>query len=243
MRTLGLVLAAVLAAAAAISDSSAQQATIPNYETARRSIFWAQLYASPRSGTHSDLYCGFEFKDRDDVEMQIEHVYPAAWFAGALGCGTRAQCQQRSTRFNFIEADLHNLYPAAAAANQERSNNLFGLLLNAEPIFDDCELKVDRGRRLAEPRRAARGNIARSVFYMSQAYDLPIHEPMLALLRAWNRADPVSRDERRRNGEIERRQGNRNPFIDDPTLADRTNFKTACATFDQRSRVAWGLCP
>lgn len=44
-------------------------------------------------------------------------------------------------------------------------------------------------------------------------------------LRMWNNIDPVDENERRRNDIVEKEQGNRNPFIDDPGLADLiTNF-------------------
>ena len=41
------------------------------------------------------------------------------------------------------------------------------------------------------------------------------------LLRKWNAEDPVSQDEITRNNEAYTIQGNRNPFIDHPTYADR----------------------
>lgn len=71
-----------------------------------------------------------------------------------------------------------------------------------------------------EPRNIARGNIARSIFYMAHEYDLPIEERLVPLLKAWNKADRVSADERRRNDLIEDLQGTRNPYIDNPALAD-----------------------
>ena len=41
------------------------------------------------------------------------------------------------------------------------------------------------------------------------------------MLLEWNRTFPPSNQERGRNALVERFQGNRNPFIDDPSLADR----------------------
>src|SRR5688500_18374315 len=119
---------AILAVLVAVASASADQTTIKNYGTAR-SIFWKKLYPDKTTGRpYSDLYCGFEFQSRDDVEMQVEHAFPANWFATELGCGTRKQCQQTSPRFNHIEADLHNLWPAAKAANGERSNHSFAII-------------------------------------------------------------------------------------------------------------------
>ena len=41
------------------------------------------------------------------------------------------------------------------------------------------------------------------------------------LLRAWNALDPVSEQEKARNEQGYKMQGNRNPFIDHPSYADK----------------------
>jgi endonuclease I len=47
----------------------------------------------------------------------------------------------------------------------------------------------------------------------------------LAFLKKWNEQDPVDDAEMERNNAIEKLQGNRNPFIDYPELAnDITRF-------------------
>ncbi len=61
------------------------------------------------------LYCGEPFRDRSG--LSVEHIYPASWMAEHLGCGSRKQCRQNSERFNYMEADLHNLYPALPSIN------------------------------------------------------------------------------------------------------------------------------
>lgn len=50
----------------------------------------------------------------------------------------------------------------------------------------------------------------------------------LSVLLAWHEEDPVDERERRRNDEVLRHQGNRNPFIDHPEWA-RCVFKDDCA--------------
>lgn len=205
----------------------ADQNQIENYNKARR-VFWAEVYADKPTGrTHSDLYCGFEFRSRDDVEMQVEHVYPANWMGRHLACGSRANCQRTSDRFNLMEADLHNLWPAAAAANQLRSNHSFAIIQGESWAFEDCDIERAPSRfettptnQVVEPRPVARGNVARSIFYMAREYNLPLEPRLIPLLQQWNRSDPVSADERRRNDVIERLQGTRNPFIDNPDLAN-----------------------
>ena len=71
--------------------------------------------------------------------MQVEHTSPANWFATELGCGTRNACQKNSPRFNLIEADLHNLWPTAADANKERSNQSFAIISVEDWEFEDCD--------------------------------------------------------------------------------------------------------
>jgi endonuclease I len=44
-----------------------------------------------------------------------------------------------------------------------------------------------------------------------------------AFLRKWNQQDPVDQAEMNRNNEIEKIQGNRNPFIDFPELVDQVH--------------------
>ena len=89
-------------------------------------------------------------------------------------------------------------------------------------MFDSCDF--ERASSLVEPRREARGNIARAIFYMHKEYELPVPEAMKPLLLQWHKDDPVSEAERRRNKKIEELQGIRNAFIDDPTLADTLGF-------------------
>lgn len=52
------------------------------------------------------------------------------------------------------------------------------------------------------------------------------------LLMKWHRQDPVSQKEIDRNNMIERKQGNRNPFVDYPALAEYLWGKLAGQTFD-----------
>jgi deoxyribonuclease-1 len=55
---------------------------------------------------------------------------------------------------------------------------------------------------------------------MHLRYEIPFDRKSLALFKVWNKIDPPSKQEKMRNNTIEKLQGNRNPFIDKPTLAD-----------------------
>lgn len=174
-------------------------------------VFWAELY--PQGG--QDLYCGQPFA-RYDRRVNIEHVFPMAWVTRALGCGRRQQCRDRSPLFNRIESDMHNLYPALRQWNEARGAMAYGEIPGEDRVAPGCDLEIDQRRRRVEPRPAVRGDIARAMFYMEDRYGLTIYPRQRALLRDWHQADPPDATERRRNAVIERLQGRRNPFIDDP---------------------------
>ena len=73
---------------------------------------------------------------------------------------------------------------------------------------------------MVEPRKAVRGDIARSLFYMHVEYELDL-KGMLPMLKRWHAADPPNAHERWRNNQIEKLEGIRNRFIDDRTLVDQ----------------------
>lgn len=195
----------------------ADQTAIPNYHATQSSIFWDKLY--PTGGR--TLYCDQEFKGH--AALNIEHVYAAAWMAQALGCSSRTACRTdpaHKERFNHMEADLHNLYPAMGGINGARSNDPFGIIADGQRSLVICDFEVDKTADIAEPRPGARGNIARAIFYMHHEYGLPIPFGMTGMLKQWNHDDPPSTEEIWRNDAIARLEGVRNPFIDDPSLAD-----------------------
>ena len=172
-------------------------------------IFWQTLY--PSGGT--DLYCGKRF-GKYYRGYNIEHVIPMAWVKKELKCGTRKQCRERSARFNQIEMDMHNLYPSDKGANHERLAYAFAEIPGEKWWREDCDLEIDKHKRLAEPREAVRGDIARAALYMEERWGIPIYQRQRSLLLRWHQEDPPDAHERWRNGQIEAYQGNRNPWID-----------------------------
>lgn len=79
-----------------------------------------------------------------------------------------------------------------------------------------------------EPPLSAKGDVARSIFYMAVRYGFTVNETggrgetayhgKLSDLLEWNELDPVDPYEIRRNNVIYGYQNNRNPFIDHPEL-------------------------
>ncbi len=196
-----LVLALGLITEAAGRQSSNYLDTIPE--------FWSNLY--PSGG--ESLYCGVRFKPHDR-NTNIEHVYPMNWVTKHLRCGDRDRCRQTSAKFNRIESDMHNLFPALKSVNKMRGSLPFGLVEGERWVNTRCDLEIDfRGKRV-EPRPAVRGDIARAMLYMADQYDLEIYKRQRAMLERWHRQDPPSDEERRRNDLIDGLQGTRNPYID-----------------------------
>jgi endonuclease I len=86
-----------------------------------------------------------------------------------------------------------------------------------------------------EPADAVKGNVARAILYfIVRYYDRSIRNGMdygdfwtkrVPMFLEWNKFDPPDAAERRRNELVREFQGNRNPFIDAPDLADRIGEK------------------
>jgi hypothetical protein len=160
--------------------------------------------------------------------MHIEHSFPKSWW-GAYP--------------NNAYKDLFHLYPADASANESKNNLPLGEVTGT-PGFDNGMTKVGKNGfetsyndGCFEPADEYKGDFARSYFYISTIYEnlAPlIQSPMVInnstypfwrrwaidLLLKWNKQDPVSPKELTRIEAVYALQGNRNPFIDYPDLAE-----------------------
>jgi endonuclease I len=131
-----------------------------------------------------------------------------------------------------MHGDVHNLKPADASVNSDKSNKDYDWGGQQHPEATGCKFTDDTW----EPRDEVKGDIARIIFYMSTRYEgengeldfevvdaintspLPEHGKLSTLLE-WNLQDPPDDFEMNRNNVIERFQKNRNPFIDHPQWA------------------------
>ncbi|UOB17815.1 endonuclease I family protein [Abyssalbus ytuae] len=125
--------------------------------------------------------------------FNTEHVYP------------------QSKIQNTARGDLHHLRVCDQKINSQRSNHPFtegkGVykLINGNSWYPGDEWK---------------GDVARMIMYLNLRYNEPFSEVgNLDLFLKWNAEDTVSEIEKQRNMIIEKVQGNRNPFIDNPYLA------------------------
>ncbi|PIE45617.1 MAG: hypothetical protein CSA45_01810 [Gammaproteobacteria bacterium] len=183
-----------------------------SYSDALKTL-WTAVY--PHTG--KTLYCDAAFSTDNRRErkkyVNAEHIYPMSWVSRALDCGSRKACRENSPRFRAIESDLHNIYPALIDVNKARSNYRFGPVAGEKRRFGVCDFEVDERKRIAEPPSAKRGEVARSMLYLSYQYQLPLDKKTQTLMRRWDGIDPPSDEERRREKIIHREQGRENPFI------------------------------
>ena len=144
--------------------------------------------------------------------INAEHLWPQSYFNSNLP----------------MVADLHHLQSTFSTPNGRRSNLRFAKVSRAS-------YSTSSGSKLGtegfEPADAVKGNVARALLYfVVRYYNRSIRTGLnyndfwtqrVPLLLEWNRQDPPDANEVRRNGLVESFQGNRNPFVDDSSLADK----------------------
>ena len=158
--------------------------------------------------------------------MNREHSFPKSWWGGTQ-----------------VDAytDLNHLYPSDGEANLAKNNYPLGEVSTAS--FDNGCTRVGtpmagQGGGCAtvfEPDDEYKGDFARTYFYMATCYQdytwkytymvtnsswQTLNQWSINLLLKWSRQDPVSDKEVARNDAVYKIQNNRNPFIDNPTLAE-----------------------
>ena len=163
-------------------------------------------------------------------KMQREHAVPKSWWKSG-----------GSVEYTPAYSDMWNLYPSDGPANQAKLNYPLGVVASA--TFDNGCTRVGTATtgqgggsgRVFEPADEYKGDFARAFFYMATVYDdlpwvvtymyeqneWPTLQPWAVnMLLQWSRQDPVSQKEIERNEEVEKSQGNRNPYVDFPELAE-----------------------
>lgn len=153
---------------------------------------------------------------RDTGGMNAEHTWPQGFFNKAAP----------------MKSDLHHIFPTFITVNGRRGSEPFGVVSQA--VYG-----TSSGSKLGaegfEPCDAVKGDVARAILYfVVRYYSHNIRDGMdykdfwvsrVPMFLEWDRRDPPDAAEKRRNELIERRQNNRNPFVDDTTLAARVGLK------------------
>ncbi len=163
-------------------------------------------------------------------KMQREHAVPKSWWK--VGS---------DVEYTPCYSDMWNLYPSDPSANQAKLNYPFGETRTTS--FDNGVTKVGPPKsgygggspEVFEPADEYKGDFARAIFYVATVYDdlpwkydymfvkqtYPTLLPWAVnMLLQWSRKDPVDQKEIDRNNAVQQYQGNRNPFIDFPNLAE-----------------------
>lgn len=149
---------------------------------------------------------------RDSGGMNAEHSWPQSFFNKAAP----------------MKSDLHHIFPTFISVNGMRGSEPFAEISHAA-------YQTNSGSKLGgegfEPCDAVKGDIARAILYfVVRYYDRQIRSGVdykdfwvsrVPMFLEWDRRDPPDAAEKRRNDLIERFQNNRNPFVDDTTLAAR----------------------
>lgn len=214
--------------------TAAYQIIRPHTVVTYNSLFPQQF---PHTDVYPELYNGKErwWEMYSDMVFYVkngwsgmnrEHSFPKSWWGGEQ---------------NEAYTDLNHLYPAESAANMAKSNYPLGMVQTT--TFDNGVTKVGYAvsgqgggaSQVFEPADEYKGDFARTYFYMATCYQdytwkytymvqngtYPTMKPWAyELLLDWARRDPVSQKELDRNEAVYAIQGNRNPFIDFPELAE-----------------------
>ncbi len=217
-----------------------------NDSFARAKKMLGQVYEDHRV----TLYCGAEYDAQGNVtlpdgfvtpkhekraaKIEWEHVVPAEnfgrafeeWREGSPECVDNRgkafkgrKCAEKvNAEYRHMQADMYNLYPAIGAVNAMRSNYNYAMLPGESSTFGSCEMKISTNK--AEPPARARGQIARTYFYMQDAYPLyRMGRQQEQLMGAWDKMYPVDAWECTRAKRIEAVQGNANKFVKEPCEA------------------------
>jgi len=149
----------------------------------------------------------------DHGGFNAEHVWPQSFF------------ESRSP----MKSDLHHLMATLIHPNEVRGHLPFGEVQGRPEYTNNGGAKMGGG--LFEPPDAAKGRVARAILYFyTRYYDQGITRKgfgdnffynRIEMFLRWNREHPPTQFEKDRNDLLQEFQGNRNPFTDDPTLADQ----------------------
>jgi hypothetical protein len=162
--------------------------------------------------------------------IQTEHLYPRSLGSSAMPA----------------LGDLHHLVPSKSNINIMRKNAPFSDIpddktkywLLADKVFTRPDQKLidqysESTNNMFEPRETKKGDIARALFYFYAIYGATLSKKsksfftsMLPDICRWHRTDKVDSTEILRSLAIARIQSNVNPFIFDPSLAERCFCKT-----------------
>ncbi|XP_077223080.1 uncharacterized protein LOC143856697 isoform X2 [Tasmannia lanceolata] len=228
------------------------------------------IISGHRSLPYKEVWDALKILDAADIEnpeasSNIVEIYSlravSKQLAGRPEGWNREHLWPRSYGLTDITSltDLHNIRPADVNVNSSRGNKYYGECVSystdcLKPANREAAPDTETDRERWAPPLQVRGDIARSLMYMSIRYGF--HQPkgslnlrlsdsptienremgLLSILLKWNELDPPSRAEQLRNDRVCRLyQHNRNPFIDHPEYAN-----LIWKHFSPRSSIVYG---
>lgn len=213
---------------------------------------WGAFYTTDRNPATNRVYDMYSaevryFGDKGAAisDMNIEHSVAKSWWGGGK---------------NDAYCDLHHLNPSDADANSRKGNYPLAELESVS--WDNGVTFVGKATingssvNAFEPCDEYKGDFARTYMYMFTCYqDLtyqytwmnyenstyPTFKPWaVELLLKWHKQDPVSEREIERNNAVYSIQGNRNPYVDYPQLADYVWGDSVNYVFNLSGEVSGG---
>ncbi|MBT9312767.1 endonuclease [Leptothoe kymatousa TAU-MAC 1615] len=200
------------------------------YRRARDYMF-SQL--DNNNGVVRGIYSGFEQPIRPNSRTPRSDA-----FQNGRGLNAEHSWPQSRGATGVAKSDLHHLFPSQVSVNSRRGSLPFAEIddtqtrwwliaadeTNAIPTTNiDAYSEATQGA--FEPREQVKGDIARAQFYFYTIYrnqaDTGFFQQQRNVLCSWNAIDPVSTQEQQRSTAIASQQGNENPFVLDPSLANR----------------------
>jgi deoxyribonuclease-1 len=214
--------------------------TFMSFNKSKKTLL-SQVY----SDHHETFYCDSDFDEKKQVfhtrgyipvknnkrakRIEWEHIVPAhafgqsfkEWREGDVQCVSskgkpfkgRRCVEKLNYEYRYMQADMHNLVPAIGEVNGLRSNYSFTMIPGEERRFGACDMEISNQK--AEPPEDVRGDIARTYFYMDNAYPGRgiISNKNRKLFEAWDSLDPVDEWECERERRIANIQGNENRYV------------------------------
>ncbi len=228
------------------------KATPPSYGSGASSTWGAfpKTDIRPEDGTVWDMYSSnhVAFNGTSAASgMNIEHSVANSWWGGTTG-----------QTYN----DLFNLNPSNSSANSSKGSWPIAVV-DVSTSYTNGVIKVGKSSSRPggtidawEPADEYKGDFARSYMYMVTSYEdfsakwtgnsvnqldnntYPVFEQWTVdLFLKWCEQDPVSQKEIDRNNEIYKIQGNRNPYIDYPLMAEYVWGKLTTVPFSPNGNV------
>ena len=182
---------------------------------------------------------------QDVAGMNIEHSFPKSWWGKTE---------------NPANSDIHHLYPSPSKDNSQKGNFPMAIVTtvkhNSGAGYDKVGTGTIEGKtqNCWEPGDTWKGDFARSYMYMATTYsnltwvkmglvtNITGEYPTLkswasTLYRQWSKNDKVSEIETKRNDAVYAIQGNRNPFIDYPFIAEYIWGDSVNVSFDPNKAI------